>query len=418
VAREGAFECPPEYADAVREALTRAGLTENQMGVWTREGRVSSSDNGARALPTANVATPPPAPQIPNSTLEEIVSSPGAVEPAKKDRAALLWKVEALEEKAFNLMEHREKVLSTVGESDEKAFASALSVGLDNRLGEFRNAVVTARENLDKTFSSFLDVVAKAKASEYFTTRLVELKQTLENSNGEMAERLEEISNRLKAFGADCSPQAVAAAIVRQLERMESNADDSRGANTAMQRALDAEATLEGAIEGLRLASQTRVDLHGQAKRQLGEMAGLSFVKEIHFRSNVLKARTTSAKLKYKWKVPGGAATHQRDIIIGEFEVSLKLHGDNPGVVLENLQFPNANRQHPHVSGAPARGQSICWGNISGDITKLLKEWDFATLLTLIWNFLNSYNFNDSYIQLKKLWMEWTKEVLPGEEVA
>ena len=101
---------------------------------------------------------------------------------------------------------------------------------------------------------------------------------------------------------------------------------------------------------------------------------------------------------------------------VGEFCIALKLDPSEAGINIKNLRYgKDSSYQHPHVSGAGSQ-QSICWGSIRNSVLKLLRDWDFLSLIQLIWNFLNSYHSGDSYVKMLNLWNSWTKETLPSPE--
>jgi len=431
VHRNNALGCPTEFVRQVEHALETAGFQKDvNSGVWSTEERSeeaipSYAEQRRRPRPASRSRPGEEAlrgyseVEIPDGGVEEIAAQVRhEPKPKGSKKAAMMKEVEELEEEAFNLMEHRERVLAKIGDSEEAGFGQMLASGLDNRLTQFREEIVNARRSLNLKFRGFIDTIAKAKASEYFLEHMAELQGSLDSPDDELAERLDEIVGRLQAFGATFNRQTVADAIKAKVQVICQQNTSARQANESMREVLDAETQLTGAIEGLKAASKTRDKITGQAQTQLQQVAGLAFVREVHFVHGKLEILTTAAKLSYEWLADSGRnqKAGKRILDIGEYRIVLGLSADNASINLFNTRYGNGKSyQHPHVSGT-GHGQNICWGNIGGSVLKLLKDWDFITLVQLLWNFINSYNSGDSYTKLATLWPDWTGEGLPTPE--
>lgn len=79
---------------------------------------------------------------------------------------------------------------------------------------------------------------------------------------------------------------------------------------------------------------------------------------------------------------------------------------------IKNLSV-KSQRQHPHVIGD---GRSICWGNIKDGIYKLFAEGNLPVIVSLVWNYLHSYNPNDKFVSIEELFREWGRSPLPIEK--
>jgi len=403
VYRVNVLECPEEYREQVLEALNQAGYGSTRV----EEGEVATISIPEGALDRT---------QSQSQTDEEQQVS----QVRRGGRAAQLKDVEELEVQAFNLMEHREQVLKKMTRRDEEAFAQMLATGLERRFDELRRAIVQGRNTLNTKFQEFVETVAQVKASQFFTEHLRALEQRLVNPDEEMGARLEEIVQRMRAFGTTHTRETVQQAILARVRLFHRSNVDATVSEQAMRAVLEAEATLESAVNAIKAASQSRAKISEVAQQQLQEIAALKFVRAIRFLDGGLVVDTVPAKLCYRYEVQnrGVRKVEQRMVEIGEFRIILKLFRGDAQIALENLRYgKRSSYQHPHVSGKPTAGQSICWGNIRGAALKLLKEWNFLMLVQLIWNFLNSYNYGDCFTRLNVLWKNWTGEELPSPEV-
>lgn len=69
--------------------------------------------------------------------------------------------------------------------------------------------------------------------------------------------------------------------------------------------------------------------------------------------------------------------------------------------------------QHPHVTHD---GNSICWGNIKEGVYKLYADFNLPVLISVVWNYLNSYNPNDRFIAIDQLFSNWGLTPITVEE--
>jgi len=423
VFRSGILEFPEEYAFQVMSRLAAAGISVEELaepsGPMPRVPGSRSRRAEAEGLVQSESSV-----EVQDflGVVDEVVSPretvvvPEEAEEATTRKTAQLRDIERLEEEAFNLMAHREKVLSRVKPSDEQVLASMLTTGLDQRVQHFREEVSKSRRMLDEIFKSFLETVSSVKAAEFFRESYHEMLAKLEHPDAGVKTRLSEICGRLSAMGGTFSEKQVGAAIAAKMRTFDSKLPTQAAADRALRDVLEAETSLEVSLESLKSASLARERLKDTARKQLEDMASLSFVEEVHCVTGQIRVDTAPAKVRYRWG--DGREGKERVLEIGEFRIVLNLDGGGAAVALLNKRYGGRSHyQHPHVSGSTETGQSICWGNIRDSVYKLLKEWDFATLLTLLWNFINSYNSGDSYAKMFQLWQDWGQGKLPEPEL-
>jgi len=88
------------------------------------------------------------------------------------------------------------------------------------------------------------------------------------------------------------------------------------------------------------------------------------------------------------------------DFEIGKYILKIDLDQTGSGdtkLRLRHAELPeHVSQQHPHVNGS-----YVCWGNIRKGITSLYAEFSLAMLVTVVWKFLNSYTYGDSFIKIE-----------------
>jgi hypothetical protein len=111
--------------------------------------------------------------------------------------------------------------------------------------------------------------------------------------------------------------------------------------------------------------------------------------KEIQFNSEELSAYTNTIFIEH----------HGEEYEIGEFEVSIAF--ETGRLSIKNLTREQDGYQHPHVSDSAA----VCLGNISTGVSKLIAEHEYIGALTILHEFLKSYNADDAYKKIE-YWSE------------
>jgi hypothetical protein len=106
--------------------------------------------------------------------------------------------------------------------------------------------------------------------------------------------------------------------------------------------------------------------------------------KDIEFDERELRAKTHSIDIDYE-----GEEYH-----IGHFEVAITF--ETGRIRINNLTNERDGYDHPHVSGG-----SPCLGNISTGLAKLIAESDYAPALTILLDYLKSYNRDDAYKRIE-----------------
>ena len=132
-------------------------------------------------------------------------------------------------------------------------------------------------------------------------------------------------------------------------------------------------------------------DLRAHTDKRKAEDAGKEYLqllklmpqpyKEIAFDSEELKAYThliiiTHDDIEYE---------------IGYFVISIAF--ETGRLTITNLTNPHDSYQHPHVSDTAA----VCLGNISTGVAKMIAEHEYVGALTILYEFLKSYNKDDAY---------------------
>ena len=106
--------------------------------------------------------------------------------------------------------------------------------------------------------------------------------------------------------------------------------------------------------------------------------------KEIFFDDKELKAYTPTVYIHHEGT----------DYEIGEFEV--KIAFESGRLSITNLTNPNDGYDHPHINGG-----TVCLGNISTGIAKMIAESEYVGTLTVLHEYLKSYNKDDAYYDLR-----------------
>ena len=425
--RDNAITCHPEEADKVKQALRDAGFDKRSgLDTWVKTSEIAESLDEPAIVSTAVAGDSIIEGELADMAEEAIRAAKITVEikspPVKPvERYAQLSEIENLETKAFNLIEHKEKIFSRLNDDSERGFEDMLSSGLDRKVGSLRDNIVGARQSLNSKFQDFVNIATQAKATEYLNKEVEKLVKNLENPNDEWKTKLKEISDRLKSLGGYIQSETLGDTIITKIKAVLNSSVSMRSSEAAMREVSIAETALNANIEALKVVALTKNTISQTARQQLGDIAGLAFVEEIQFHGGSLVITTSPAKLMYMWGIYSDkdCAKNQRELEIGKFKIYLSMQRDVGGIELENLKYGNNGyHQHPHISGKAnaGRGQSICWGSISQSVMKLLRDWDFLTLVQLIWSYLNSYNPFDSYVKLERLWKNWTGEDLPSPE--
>jgi hypothetical protein len=194
----------------------------------------------------------------------------------------------------------------------------------------------------------------------------------LEDINAEFSRSLAEHEGAVKNMGIDLKP--VVQSLVKVETRMES----------------------VGRLITSAIVDEKEVVLTA-ITNALGIINSYPFVKQLVVDGNNLVIYYEDVAITYNrklWK-------------LGPYKVLINLQaGGNQYVfTIYNLTVPTSqSSHHPHVV---SQGRSICWGNIREGVYKLFSEMNFPVLVSLIWNFLNTYNEFDKYIALDRLFQEW-----------
>ena len=117
--------------------------------------------------------------------------------------------------------------------------------------------------------------------------------------------------------------------------------------------------------------------------KSLDRMKGSPSYSNISFTKTGIKAITTPVKINYK----------SSDYDMGRFEVSLGFDGN---CKIRNLDRKIGIYDHPHVNEG-----TVCWGNFSGWIPKLVGSSEFDVALDQIFTFLCHYDSQSPYKQLE-----------------
>ena len=97
---------------------------------------------------------------------------------------------------------------------------------------------------------------------------------------------------------------------------------------------------------------------------------------------------------------------------LGEFRFSIELDKikecNNQYSMLFEIKNMSVltSQQHPHIV---SEGRSICWGNIKEGVYKLMADGNFPVLVSLVWNYLHSYNPSDRFICIEDLFRQWQR---------
>ena len=135
-------------------------------------------------------------------------------------------------------------------------------------------------------------------------------------------------------------------------------------------------------------------DLRARTERKKSEDAGREYLsilklmpqpyKEITFDDQELKAYTHCIVIDYD----------DTEYEIGEFVVTISFSSGR--LTIKNVSKAVDGYDHPHISNG-----SVCLGNISTGIGKMLGEFEFVGALTVLHEYLKSYNDSDAYKKIE-----------------
>lgn len=158
----------------------------------------------------------------------------------------------------------------------------------------------------------------------------------------------------------------------------------------------------DGIVRYMRALQTDRLileDLKTRTDKRKAEDAGKEYLqllklapqpyKEIAFDEQELKAFTNTIFIEH----------HGDEYEIGAFEVSIAF--ETGRLNIKNLTREQDGYQHPHISDSAA----VCLGNISTGVSKLIAEHEYAGALTILHEFLKSYNPDDAYKKIE-YWSE------------
>lgn len=425
VIRGTEISCPPEYIQQVEEIL-RVNAPPEMARTHTVDGlRTSPIVPDGAFSPIQTQAAPNYDGLDAPSTI--IIEEPVSQDPSKLASVrSVAAKVEGIEVSAFNMMEHRDKVLGVEGDNLVESFSILLSDGFRKRLKRYTDSIASARTNIQSNMKSLLSIVSENKASDFYKTALAKIMIDLDSSTTDMGKEIIAVKNRLGAFGIVKTTEEVKNSIVTKLRNRFEDTSYSRSStnlDSKINAIVEAEIELTAAIRGLKLEKAGKEGLKAEAKKYLSEIAGLAFVTKVGVVEDTLFVETEDVQILYKYyETRERTAVKKKKISLGKFKIGVRF-GLNPKISLVNIGVGAVSGRegfrakggyyHPHVTGGP--NQSICWGNVRGSVYKLIGSWDFVTFFTLVWSFLNTYNTKDSYVKLKRLGVLWDLK-LPGHD--
>lgn len=144
------------------------------------------------------------------------------------------------------------------------------------------------------------------------------------------------------------------------------------------------------------LQSATDMRLRREAEREYLALMGLvpDAFESLAVEDDRLIART------YPISIPWSEAGS--DIALGSFQITIALDSDEVRITKTAGEKPDGY-PHPHVSTAGVP----CFGNIGPGLVKLLIEGQYAAALSVLRQFLASYNRADAYIKIEHFDPDW-----------
>jgi hypothetical protein len=132
----------------------------------------------------------------------------------------------------------------------------------------------------------------------------------------------------------------------------------------------------------------------------INRMDGSEMYESISFMKTGLKAISTPITVKYSGK----------EYDMGRYEVTLNFNGETAIHSVDHAG-EQSGYDHPHVSnGRP------CWGNMSGQLPKLIGQSEYDVALTMVYTFLSSYDSASPYRTIDN-WPEKKKEKKKAEVI-
>jgi hypothetical protein len=109
-------------------------------------------------------------------------------------------------------------------------------------------------------------------------------------------------------------------------------------------------------------------------------------VQDIELEGNIIRVYTDMIIIPYRGK----------NYKIGKFRIDIFIDGSNGAVKAYNLTDGKDRVFHPHIK----KDGYCCLGNISEGVTKLLAEYQYAVLIQLMINYLQTYNPGSTYYDI------------------
>ncbi len=160
----------------------------------------------------------------------------------------------------------------------------------------------------------------------------------------------------------------------------------------------------EGIVRYTRALQADRLlleDLKARTDRKKAENAGAEYMsllrmvpqpyKEISFDEQELKAYTHLIVIRHEGI----------DYEIGEFEMRIAF--ETGRLTITNLTNPHDGYDHPHINDG-----TVCLGNISTGVAKMIAESEYVGALTVLHSFLCSVNSGDQYHDIRNWGEGWT----------
>lgn len=390
VVRGTTVTCPPDAESAVR---ARLGLEPGQPTPveWSGVGP-EGPPTVTRFRPLSDVSAVP----VPSTSASIGDGESAPKEPVTRD---VIDKISDLEVQVFDLMVHRDKILSKITDDRYDELALFLGRTFDKKFKSYKDEIEKNKRIIEESLSSLISVASKNKVAEYERKALRNSIVRLDSPSSEEIKDLEVSVKRMQAIGFETTLESFKTGIISGLES-KLNCIAPENTSSFTDKLIKAEKALEVAILAFGAIKDSKGELRVETKKIVEGLAGLEFVKELKIDERGITVITKDVIItEPDTKYTGNLGSYKIYIGVSNSPNSESVYS----VSIINLTYGDSkSHQHPHIRGG-WYDSSICWGNIRGSIYKLLEEWDFLMFFTLAWNFLNAYNGMGAYIRLNDL---------------